>query len=842
MRLSAEQGRFPSFHESFGVARAHAIWRRIRSALPALFVTLFALKIVWPVTQQPLISHDHPVHLFKAWQFFNAFLRHGHLTGWSHNWSFGYPASEFVPCGGELWIAAFRIVTLGMLSWEHTYVLAFMGVFVVCALAVYAFTREYFGIGAGTLAAVFFTIDPGDLYQGGWLWLVDFGVWPIALSCAFAILAYPQLERVLASTRRRPLILGTLLIAASIVTHQIALLFHGILLPVWLLDYWARSSPRPKWTWVRSLTPYVLGAGMAGFSTIPFLFRSHMALDLGVPGTPVKEIANSIFELRVFSQNWALIVVCCLIGFVRAFLGGGRGRIFMAAGFGVCLLLSSDLLINTLHFERVLPGIAKVEWSRAITLAKLFGYPLAGYGLVSALAGIGGLVLPLGRGKRVASSLLVVSAVGVFAGPLAKAVYENRVQKTYAPGLSEKLQVSYELFNDWALHERRRSSEHYRIAYPATSLVAMQAATPRFNDTPAYMIYGTPSQVFNRYPCSMDQELLDALGVKYVVADKELSEPDFVLQRTFGPLRVYSYTRYNKDPFTVVGPGEASLSSWSSDSIKLHLRGTGPETRLKLHVARYDRWQAMQAGKVLPIRPATAKGHEFPYLMEVDARDGELEFRYVQRPLDWLGTAVSSASVLGLLFLIARRPTWRLDAQLLPLLAEHSARIYSGASVVVASLIIVILMRWNTRAHLLPSSSLFHDSAAVHMQLDGKPCRSVGELDFLCAETRVQADYVGSSGGHHLCMTTPPTGHTLGIVFDTRLGSSLQIPYDPATETGNIKVRVNGNPIGEVPAKHSDTGIRTVQFDTRALAGSRARLEIEMRGGALSCFDATLIP
>jgi hypothetical protein len=228
--------------------------------------------------------------------------------------------------------------------------------------------------------------------------------------------------------------------------------------------------------------------------------------------------------------------------------------------------------------------------------------------------------------------------------------------------------------------------------------------------------------------------------------------------------------------------------------------------------------------------------------MEVDARDGELEFRYVQRPLDWLGTAVSSASVLGLLFLIARRPTWRLDAQLLPLLAEHSARIYSGASVVVASLIIVILMRWNTRAHLLPSSSLFHDSAAVHMQLDGKPCRSVGELDFLCAETRVQADYVGSSGGHHLCMTTPPTGHTLGIVFDTRLGSSLQIPYDPATETGNIKVRVNGNPIGEVPAKHSDTGIRTVQFDTRALAGSRARLEIEMRGGALSCFDATLIP
>jgi hypothetical protein len=59
----------------------------LRHASPAAIIALVSILTVAPLVHTPLTSHDHPIHLFKAWQFFHEHLLHGELRGWSHAWS-----------------------------------------------------------------------------------------------------------------------------------------------------------------------------------------------------------------------------------------------------------------------------------------------------------------------------------------------------------------------------------------------------------------------------------------------------------------------------------------------------------------------------------------------------------------------------------------------------------------------------------------------------------------------------------------------------------------------------------------------------------------------------------
>ena len=100
----------------------------VRRYLPPLLVVGVAMAVLAPLlTGQMPLSHDHPVHLYKAWHFWEEMLLDGRLRGWSSYWFFGYPAEELYPIGPDIWVALFRLVTLGLVSWETTYGLAFVG-------------------------------------------------------------------------------------------------------------------------------------------------------------------------------------------------------------------------------------------------------------------------------------------------------------------------------------------------------------------------------------------------------------------------------------------------------------------------------------------------------------------------------------------------------------------------------------------------------------------------------------------------------------------------------------------------------------------------------------------
>jgi hypothetical protein len=137
-------------------------WRTAAAWLSLIPGLIQAFPLFW---KTPL-SHDHPTHLFKAWHFWTEMLAQWRLRGWSHFWGFGFPADEFVPSGGEIWVSLFRALSLGQLSWLRTYALAFAAFLILVPLTAFVFTRRYFGPTAGLIAAWLTSLDTGGFSRG----------------------------------------------------------------------------------------------------------------------------------------------------------------------------------------------------------------------------------------------------------------------------------------------------------------------------------------------------------------------------------------------------------------------------------------------------------------------------------------------------------------------------------------------------------------------------------------------------------------------------------------------------------------------------------------------------
>ena len=286
-----------------------------RSALPPVAVVILSLAVMAPLFlgQMPL-SHDHPVHLYKAWYFWDEMLLQGRLRGWSSNWFFGYPAEELYPIGPDLWVALFRALTFGRLSWETTYSLSFVGVFAFSGWAVYAFGRRYFGITAGLVAAVLWLLDPGAYREGGWSYTVDWAVWVQILAMAFLLLALAKLEDVLERGRPGDWAAAGLLFGAALLSHQMNVLLLGLGLPLFVLAR-ATAGGRPFGR-EAARTGGALGIGVlvAGFWLIPMLALKGWTTNIGDLWNPMESTARGLLDGRIFGNVWPAAVLAGLAG------------------------------------------------------------------------------------------------------------------------------------------------------------------------------------------------------------------------------------------------------------------------------------------------------------------------------------------------------------------------------------------------------------------------------------------------------------------------------------------------------------------------------------------------
>jgi hypothetical protein len=444
----------------------------------------------------------------------------------------------------------------------------------------------------------------------------------------------------------------------------------------------------------------------------------------------------------------------------------------------------------------------------------------------------------------------VVTLLAALGAPLAMPallhLYKTKVAKTLERRGDTALARDLEKLHEWSRRERRASNEPYRIAYSLADrhdhIVAM---APLFDDTFFYEVGYTPAQQFRNFPMSDEPELLEALGVKYVVADHDYSDPVYIRQQSFGQLRVYGFARYRAwQPFTLVGAGHAELVSLQPERIQIRLSGTAPSTRLKLHVADYPRWQAKLDGRELPIDPATVYGMEYPILMEVPVTDGDLTFRYVRRAADGFGLSTTLLSVLlfGLVAIGGGQGLRRLGRyQAIAARAVKSGRKVAWAAGTVLALAGMVLVARTLFPSARRSERLLDGLALTdELRLGGARCEPQDARKWQCGERTLTRDVVGGSYGSHSCWaaTTGP------LVLSVRraLGRFVEVSYDPRpSNSGRVRVYADDELLGAAAARREDDGLTFLQVDTRARADRLGQLRVEVEGSPLHCFDVRLL-
>lgn len=808
-----------------------------------LALTLVLAPVLWtlrPLLHSDLLGKDHPVHLSKAWHFWTEMLAQGRLRGWSHYWGFGFPADEFVPSGAEIWIALFRLGTFGQLSWTRTYTLAYAAFLIFTALAAYWFARHYWGVAVGVLSALITFFDPGGWAQGGWFWHTYTGVWPVTLSMNFALLALVRVDKVLGSGGIRDVFWGGIWMAASLISHQFPIVVFAIALPFLFFDHWTQRQKPSGRGYARAIAAGSFGLALSAFSVLPMLTRSSNMGEFGVLGVPLSVVAERLVNLHVFDNVWPPIIVLGIIGGVIAVRAHRPGGVFLVAAAGVFMLLSSDALIRDLNAERVLPSLVKIEAQRMLLASKLFWFPLSAYAAVEVVRRSRQKFPNLRIDRRMARWLVGVALLVPIAAPAWRAFHKVQISKEFTTVEQIPYWQDLQPFFEWSRAVRLQSKEHYRIAYDLPIHDHISTVAPMFNETLLYKVGYTSSQMFRYIPMTKEPELLTALSVKYILTETALNPDHFTFERGFGQLSLYRFNGYRAEPFTLYGPGKAKLLTFEPEKIQIRLSGTTKESRLKLHVASFERWEATSGGRSLPISTVAVYGNEYAMLMEVPAVDGDLEFRYVRRPIDWVGLALSIFALPlfgGFVWLRRQRDPLR---PVLHVLERSRRGIQWGA--VAATLLAVGFFSWRTRGRdaLLPPGSIFHRVNSGDMFLGERACTKEAALSFRCGIYYVRAEVVPGLYGGHLCMTTNSPG-PLRIELNKPLGAFLNGRYDPPGRRGEIVVSVEETELGRIRTRTPAENLQFIQFDTRAYTGRTVPLKIELLGAALYCFDFQIV-
>jgi hypothetical protein len=734
-------------------------------------------------------------------------------------------------------VCLWRVLTLGLLSWTRTYALAFAALLTFKALTAFWFARRYFGAIAGVACAWFVLIDPGAMLKGGWHWHTHFGVWPVELSMCLVLLAFLRLEDVFQARKARVVLAAGLWFCASLLSHQIALLVFLITGPLLLLEHYLRPVVAPLSAFAQAAGALVLGFALAAFSVIPFVAHSGHAQDLGWLGDSLPVVSKNLLELRTFENVWYPVHALALLGAWFALRQRRTGAVFIVSAAAVFVFLSSDTLVADLQLERALPTLIKIETDRFLVPGRLFWYALAGHALgqLWQLTARGPSPLPLGR-RRLGWAVGLVLG-GLLIVPGLKDFYHTQIKKQFRGEPELKQWGDFQELFAWSSTLPEVPGEVRRIAYHFPYGNHLPTVAPVFDGQLMYKIGYTPTQIFDEFPNTDEPELLAALSVQYLVSPYPLERADLTLEQRFGQLHVYRVSSYDPRPFHLLGPGTGELLEFSPERVRLRLSGTSAESRVVVHVAAFERWRASMGGQELPIDVVPVYGVEYPMLMELPARDGELRLDYVYGRAEWLGLGITLAALpafLGLVWLGRRGSALE---RALAAVARARVPLVVGTVGVVLLGAALLAERTRDRRRLLPPDSLFHELNGSELTLDGAPCIKTEPLSFACGDQYLEVQVLPGVWGMHSCMSTSSDGE-LRLSGPLPLGSFIAGRYDPRKQgEGAIQLSVAGTSAGQTQTRPATLRQQFIRFDTRPHEGSSPEVDLRVSGAALYCFD-----
>lgn len=677
-----------------------------RASWPALVVLVFAAWLLWPVPRGVMpMSADHTVHLTRIVLTAERLVEHGALSGWEPTWFFGFPLGELYPQLGDLLIIAIRGLSFGALDWPSAYALGFFVVFAIQGLVLLRIGR-LFGLGPwpGLIAAALMLSDAGFTREGGWMYTVYFGVWPQALATSLAWLGLGEVARALGWVPTRGLgedgeprapdsdrgvratVIAGVCFGAALLAHPMALpglAIGGALILITLVP----RAPVPWRTGVaRCASAGLIGLLLAAWWLVPMLQHSAWMASYGWLYAPLDAMLRWLIEDGRWAQRMpAAVGFTALLGIVLASLGAGRVARFVALYAVVQWLLASDDAFWQLRLDRLGEGFTHIQYQRFLIAAKPGLYLCAGLAVAAPIGWARRLWLAR---ERVAKRWLAVGGAIAMA-PIGAALalwlladsratmaeFEVGVVQTERVPNDPEFDAHYREFLDWARAQWDAREHDYRIAIETSRNNHLFMDAPIWTATPQYKIGFTPGDNFVHKPESGRREVLDALGVRWIIGVDRSGRARPADVARFGPIRVREHRGQPRPLAWLDGDGTLEIveADLRAGIVRARIRDSTLGARVTFAIAGYPRWQLFVDGQPIdwyeqPVldrgMPATIATREHGDLRGGKARgddgseptliaaelpagldDAELELRYDERGTFEL--LVELASVLG---------------------------------------------------------------------------------------------------------------------------------------------------------------------------------------------------
>ena len=763
-----------------GLRSALPRWRpgpRVVDAGCALLVMLVAWLMLDEVAagDRP-VSHDHPVHYFKAWQATTEMLPEGRMWGWSHRLFAGYPAGYLYPIGPDLWVALVHLLGPGA-DVSESYALAFALVHVLTGYGVYRLGERTCGPWAGLVAAVLFLTDFGEFRYGGWKYTIDYGVWPQTFSLAFVCLALARVPAIIATPRWAPVGTFALFTGLSLICHPMPiLLFPVVFVVVAVLRFVTPASdlgappgmqpPGPGAGIWRLGVAHLVGAVISLLWLLPFLSTKDMADRYGVLWRSAYQIGASFIDLDLLKGTWGVAFIAGVAGVAMLLRRTEwRGR-FVAWTTILLLAAAVSSIVDEFHLNALTEAFEHIQFSRLTILLKPFFFIAAGWALVAAwrwlLSATDSPTPPQPASHRALWARAARNGVlALILGPIVVSFafdfYTRQIDREL-PRLSErKDQEHRDALVAW-LNAQPHESPVERVAFVGRthdhSVVDMAAAIER----PIYKTGFTPCSNYV-YKMRTDRPtMMGELRVRWGVSDKKLSGGAWREIEQFGPWKVHELKRFDPDPLTVSdGKGPVELVSWADEEIVVRA-GAGAHGYLRLPVSHFPRWHATRDGHDVEIEPwEHPADKERSGFMTVALQPGEYRFEFRRsgsdRAAPWIGLI---GVLLALLLMLAdtRLPAAPWLGRSLTAVGEWldgllvrwpgAVPIGSGVVLVLVTIAALALAAWTPPVPYEGSPSVDIgdvqydflerlDEAVVHVMADPEPVRCPWRLDrFVC--------------------------------------------------------------------------------------------------------------
>jgi hypothetical protein len=638
----------------------------------ALILALVAVMLGRCLRGDYPIGHDHPVHLFRIWQFGQT-LRHHPFSPWtwSHRWFAGYPQNVVYPIGADLFVLGVQALSLGTLSLGHAYGIGFFLFYFLFGLATYFFVSRALDSRVAALVAVLFLLtDPGSNDTGGWFFTVDLGVWAAPFGIAAMLIALVQISELFSRFDRRKVVIAAACIGAAFLCHPLHLIFVAMALPLLCVCRYITGAPT-SWSRTALTLPLVvlLALFIASYWLVPYIAASPYALEIGGHGDDLKKIGSALSGAHFFDRMNPFAATFGFVGAISLLASRRQLALFMSIFAFACIFASSSTWIALLGPHAGAWITKHIITQRFLILAKPFWYGAAGFGITAvwrAVTLLGKRESPKANFPR---QTAFVALVAVCVGPLAFYFLQSFVNwevKRPTVWFSNRTDgKARREFIDWLRNTTSKDGPgtFFRIAHGFDwddhDLADLAIQVPR----PFYKTGPTPSGHFKYQVYSGSNATFRALNVRFALSHKPIPpRSDLQLVKIFDDkLWLYQFRDWNPVPFEVNGTGPVELITFREDEIVLGA-GAGANGMLRLNVSDYPKWKATRDGESIQISAVPVPTVENSAMMQVPLSPGTLRFHYSNGVTDYVGTLLSIFGVASCITLVkSKRAARRLE-------------------------------------------------------------------------------------------------------------------------------------------------------------------------------------